>query len=716
MIRKSEIFNRYSVDFPPDLSPSDVEDIGKALNALLKTPAVIGFGGKEEFYAHFVNHVMTMDLGVRDIIFYTYDDELGKYIPSISGEINQEKVDDLFVGFLDPKSLEEVRKPIKLTRGRKDVVEELLRNLDAGCGLIIPLFPDGSFRGCVAFLTPDGVVFEERDVKVLWNLAFYVELFLKIQESSRSLLYYAFYDPLTSLFNRRAFNERLEQEVLKSRRTGRSFSLLMADIDNFKEYNDRFHHPAGDITLQEVAEIIRESVREIDTVARLGGDEFGIILSGTGSSDSLVVAHRILGRVSTHLFPDENFDKTQKVTLSMGISVFPQDGFTGHDLVKRADEALFLAKKLGGNRVIRTEDAALMRIAPTQATHDIPPQSLYEAVRTVFNFEKFMEVLLHISLDALQAERGSLFVREWGDPDYVLLAKKGFSTNGNGRVRKIYGGNIIRLVAEKGQPLISEKSPDEEVKKYLMREGFYNESFISIPLIHGGDVVGVLNISNKRGGGTFSRDDLKKIEPLLSQVTTILMEGLRFRKNLRTFGEISLATMFDAFELKYPFYRHHSSDVAELSGRIARAMGLGREREETIRVAGRLHDVGMLCVPSSIMTKERDLSETERDVVRKHPFVGWKMLENYPELDEVRDLVLYHHERYDGSGYPFGLKGDDIPIEASVLSLAEFFTSVTSERPHRPPLSRKKALEMVKDLKGRAFAPEVVDSFLKIAS
>ncbi len=718
MDNNNKITNEYqsfAIDFPPEVSEEEIFKHKERFNLILKTPVIVNFTNTEEFYLHFANHLKEVVPAIRDVIFFTYEDEFDRYIPKIYGELDNDRIEVPVEKLINMKAVEEVRKPVLFKKGVFDKVDSMLEILNTEQLIIYPIYVEGTFRGLMGCTCIHGEKLEVEDVKILWNLSFYLELFNRICESSKSLIYYAFYDPLTSLFNRRVFSERLEQEMLKSRRTGRHFTLLVADIDNFKDYNDRFHHAAGDISLQEVSDIIRDSVREIDTVARLGGDEFGIILSGTGSTESLIVAERILSRVSAHLFPDDNFEKTQRLTLSIGGAVFPQDAFSIQELARKADEALFLAKKLGGNRMIRSEDAFLMKLGTGPIIHDIQPQNLYEAVRTVFNFEKFMELLLHISLDALQAERGSLFVREGEKEDFILLAKRGFSTNGNEKQKKIYGGRIIKEVAVKKKPFLSDDGLDEEMKKNLMREGFYNESFISIPLVKGDVAIGVLNISNKKEGGRFTREDVETITPLLNRVTEILEEGINFRKNLKSFGEMALTAVSEAFEMKYPFYIRHSEDVAELSVRIARVMGLNGSKEETIRLAGRLHDVGMVCIPASIMNKKTALVEGEYQVVKKHPFVGWKILENYPEFEEVRSLILSHHERFDGMGYPFGLKGADIPVEASIISLAEFFTSIISPRPHRKSYSRDEAIEMVRRQRGKGFDPKVVDAFLKIS-
>ena len=154
-------------------------------------------------------------------------------------------------------------------------------------------------------------------------------------------------DSLTGLYNRRYLTQRLSQELLRSYRHKGVFSVLMADVDEFKKYNDAFGHPAGDEVLKKVATILLNSTRDEDCTARYGGEEFAVLLTGTSGEVANEVAERIRARVESHQFAG------RKITLSIGIAEFPNDGETAEEVIANADEALYSAKRAGRNRVVR---------------------------------------------------------------------------------------------------------------------------------------------------------------------------------------------------------------------------------------------------------------------------------------------------------------------------------------------------------------------------
>jgi diguanylate cyclase (GGDEF)-like protein len=154
-------------------------------------------------------------------------------------------------------------------------------------------------------------------------------------------------DALTGLHNRRFLTQRLSDELLRSYREKCSFTVLMADVDEFKKYNDAFGHPAGDEVLKKVANILLGSIRAVDCTARYGGEEFAVLLTDTVGDGALQVAERIRARVAAHAFPG------RKITISIGMAEFPVHGHTAEAVISRADEALYAAKRAGRDRIER---------------------------------------------------------------------------------------------------------------------------------------------------------------------------------------------------------------------------------------------------------------------------------------------------------------------------------------------------------------------------
>ncbi len=199
-----------------------------------------------------------------------------------------------------------------------------------------------------------GEAFDENDLNLLVSIASHASVALDRAESyqrSEDLRKISITDPLTELFNRRFFQNRLIDEIERGKRHNQPLSLIMLDIDNFKEYNDTYGHLAGDEALKITAGVIRGSIRNIDMVARYGGEEFAVILPMTEAYAARDIAERIRSGVASRYYPDEAHRMDVRLSVSLGIASFPEDADNLLNLVGNADKALYLAKVSGKNRV-----------------------------------------------------------------------------------------------------------------------------------------------------------------------------------------------------------------------------------------------------------------------------------------------------------------------------------------------------------------------------
>jgi putative nucleotidyltransferase with HDIG domain len=175
-----------------------------------------------------------------------------------------------------------------------------------------------------------------------------------------------------------------------------------------------------------------------------------------------------------------------------------------------------------------------------------------------------------------------------------------------------------------------------------------------------------------------------------------------------------LSMLSRAIEARDPYTRGHSSRVTELAEAVARRLGWGEERIAALRVGGPLHDIGKLAVSNDVLCKRGRLDDHELAQIREHPKVGAKLLLRLSALREAIPYVLYHHERWDGTGYPSGKAGEEIPLEARVLAIADAFDAMTSDRPYRRALTRDEALAEVDRCAGSQFDPELARVFLEV--
>jgi PAS domain S-box-containing protein len=193
----------------------------------------------------------------------------------------------------------------------------------------------------------------------------------------------------------------------------------------------------------------------------------------------------------------------------------------------------------------------------------------------------------------------------------------------------------------------------------------------------------------------------------------------RLRESLRTLEKTvdeTVRAMASTVETRDPYTAGHQRRVAELATGIARLMGVTRDDLRTVRTAGHLHDLGKISLPADILGKPGALSDTEFALIRTHPRVAYDILKNIESFGRVSEVVLQHHERLDGSGYPAGLKGEQIHLEARVLAVADVVEAMTSHRPYRPSLTVDEAIEEVRQNSGRLYDEEAVRACLEILS
>ncbi len=185
---------------------------------------------------------------------------------------------------------------------------------------------------------------------------------------------------------------------------------------------------------------------------------------------------------------------------------------------------------------------------------------------------------------------------------------------------------------------------------------------------------------------------------------------------IKTNIEETIHAMAMTVEMRDPYTAGHQRQVANLASAIAKKMGLPREQIDSLHLAGTIHDIGKMQVPTEILSKCGKLTELEFDMIKTHPQAGYDVLKTIEFQWPIAEFVLQHHERMDGSGYPSGLKGESILIEARILSVADVVDAIVPHRPYRPALGIKKAQEEIFNNRGVLYDPNVVDACLSIIS
>ncbi len=218
--------------------------------------------------------------------------------------------------------------------------------------MMTPLLKKGKGMGLLGVFTHRSYNFTPRELDLLSSVAVHASLIIENAQLMEKTKWLSITDGLTNIFNRRHFQTKLEEEMEKVRKYRKPLSLILGDLDNFKFYNDHNGHTAGDELLRKVAEILKENTKRQDTVARFGGEEFIIILPRTKKRDALKVAEDLRKKISDHVFPNEEIMPQKDVTITFGVSSYPEDGDTPEILIKKADERLYQGKAQGKNQVV----------------------------------------------------------------------------------------------------------------------------------------------------------------------------------------------------------------------------------------------------------------------------------------------------------------------------------------------------------------------------
>lgn len=218
----------------------------------------------------------------------------------------------------------------------------------------------------------------------------------------------------------------------------------------------------------------------------------------------------------------------------------------------------------------------------------------------------------------------------------------------------------------------------------------------------------------------YSEDELGKLTHHFNELVntiTIQRESIRhYAKELEESFISTVRVLAAAIDARDPFTMGHSSRIAILSSKIGERLGLSRAELEDLEISCLFHDIGKLKIPDAILIKEGTLDTSEYREIMKHPEYGADILRRAPTLHKYIDAVLHHHEWYNGKGYPYGLRGMEIPISASIIAVADAFDAMTSSRPYRKGLSLKDALDELTYWSGKQFNPEIVKILLELLS
>ncbi len=296
---------------------------------------------------------------------------------------------------------------------------------------------------------------------------------------------------------------------------------------------------------------------------------------------------------------------------------------------------------------------------------------------------------------------------EPGSEELTIRAAEGLDPETVKTARVKLGEGISGYVAASGKPLMIQ----DGVRKARAPGVKDVKDALSVPLIANEKVIGVFNANNKRDA-KFDRHDLRFFTTLAGQIAAAIANA-SLVDNIREAYFTTIKVLAAAIDAKDKYTHGHSERVAKYTITIARRMGLPAEDLTRIEAAAYLHDIGKIGVPDIILNKNGPLTDDEFAMIKQHPGQAAEILGhiNFPWGDVVPG-VRGHHEQFDGSGYPDGLAGGDIPLDARIIAVADAFDAMTSDRPYRKGMERTKAITQLVKGRQRQFDGDVVDAFI----
>jgi response regulator RpfG family c-di-GMP phosphodiesterase len=269
-----------------------------------------------------------------------------------------------------------------------------------------------------------------------------------------------------------------------------------------------------------------------------------------------------------------------------------------------------------------------------------------------------------------------------------------------------------RVVAEGRTYLVEDIEQDPRTYRCNNEYLYESKSFLSVPIKIEGEVVGVVNVANPLKKRTFDEEDQGLLEMFVERMGHALQKLEEFTHVSEDFEKIR-ETLKSIMDAKRFISLKNEMDIPALITRTADKLKLDHEEKATLHYALNIYDVGLVKIGYHIIKKPKELTPDERDKIKDHTILGIEMLKTIEAMPRVKDIVLYHHENFDGSGYPGRLSGKAIPIGARIIRVVDSFRALISNRPYQKPYSIDEAIEILKHRIGTFYDPDVVNAFVE---
>lgn len=337
---------------------------------------------------------------------------------------------------------------------------------------------------------------------------------------------------------------------------------------------------------------------------------------------------------------------------------------------------------------------------------------LSETIASALTFSRVLTLLMDVMREVVDYESGMLYLYDERTGVLRMNLEKNVSPELRRRFVAQEREGTLLWALKQGRTLVVADNGQGAWTQGLS-ENETGRSFLLVPILARNKPVGLLNLAVATGAGSFSQRDLSLLAILANQAG-ISLENARLYEAVRQDYVDVIQALAGAVDARDHYTREHSNRVSLYGVAIARHLRMDESFIETVQFGGLLHDIGKIGIPDLILNKPARLTDDEFSVMKSHSQLGAGLLRRVESLSHLVPLVLYHHERYDGRGYPEGLAGKKIPLGARILNVADSFETITSDRIYHKARSFEEGLEEIKRCSGGQFDPEIVDAFESI--
>ena len=340
------------------------------------------------------------------------------------------------------------------------------------------------------------------------------------------------------------------------------------------------------------------------------------------------------------------------------------------------------------------------------------------AINSSLGLERVLEEVMDSLIELMHAERGFLMLR---NPDGELVdsvARRIDRSNLNKEDFKVSHTIVDKVVATGEAILTTNAQEDPRFENQMSVAAYQLRSILCAPLKNKSELIGLIYVDNRAHAGIFQEHELELIKAYSDQAAVAidnarLFDGLKASNDeLQRAYKATLEGWVHALDMRDKETEGHTQRVTTLTERLALAMGVSEADLIHITRGALLHDIGKMAIPDGILLKPGPLTDDERELIKKHPVYAYNMLKQIDFLLPAIDIPRYHHEKWDGTGYPKGLKGEEIPFAARIFPVIDVYDALVSDRPYRKGLPVEEVRERIKAEAGSHFDPQVVDAFL----